>query len=257
VFATDIDSRAIASARLGVFAASIAADISAERLARFFTLEPGGQSYRIHRSIRDLLVFSEHNLIKDPPFSKIDLLSCRNLLIYLEADLQSQLMPMFHYALRPAGVLFLGSAEGVGECDALFSVLERRAKLYQRKDDVPGTPRASLNRLVAPLPATQLAAPPRSVRKSAAPGPLPMRGLMEQALLRQLALPSALVKADGDIVCLHGRVGKFLQPSTAESGMQNILTIAQVGLRAALATALQQAVASNTAGFAPYTGVAG
>ena len=118
VFATDLDDRAIATARAGVYPASIADDISPERLARFFTAEPDGSAYRVHKGIRDMLVFSEHDLIKDPPFSKLDLISCRNLLIYMGAELQKKVMALFHYALLPGGILFLGSSETVGELAA-------------------------------------------------------------------------------------------------------------------------------------------
>ena len=110
IFATDIDRRGVATARLGLYPASIAADISPERLARFFTLEADGSAYRIHKGIRDLLIFSEQDLIKDPPFSQLDLISCRNLLIYLGTDLQKKLIPLFHDALKPGGFLFLGSS---------------------------------------------------------------------------------------------------------------------------------------------------
>jgi chemotaxis methyl-accepting protein methylase len=113
LFATDIDSRAIASARAGLFPAGIASDVSPQRLARFFTAEPDGSAYRIHKGIRDLLIFSEHDLIKDPPFSRLDLICCRNLLIYLGADLQKQVAAIFHYALRPGGILFLGTSESL------------------------------------------------------------------------------------------------------------------------------------------------
>ena len=115
VFATDIDSRAIAVARAGVYPGSIADDISPERLARFFTAEPDGSAYCVHKGIRDLLVFSEQDVIKDPPFSKLDLISCRNLLIYLGPELQKKLISLFHYALLPGGVLFLGTSETAGE----------------------------------------------------------------------------------------------------------------------------------------------
>ncbi len=136
VFATDIDRQAIATARAGLYPASLAADLSPERLARFFAAEPDGSAYRIHKGIRDLLVFSEQNVIKDPPFSKLDLISCRNLLIYMDGDLQKKLIPLFHYALNPGGFLFLGTSETVGECDDLFAALDRKLKLYQRKEDV-------------------------------------------------------------------------------------------------------------------------
>ena len=153
VFATDIDSQAIATARAGLYPASIAADISPERLARFFTLEPDGSAYRIHKSIRDMLVFSEQDVIKDPPFSKLDLISCRNLLIYMGGDLQKKLIPLFHYALNPGGFLFLGTSETVGEFGDLFAALDRKSKLYQRKEDVHGAQRAALGRFLPPMTA--------------------------------------------------------------------------------------------------------
>lgn len=134
IFATDIDSRAIATARVGLYPASIAADISTERLTRFFTVESNGTAYRIHKGIRDMLVFSQQSLTRDPHFSKIDLISCRNLLIYLGSDLQKKIIPLFYYALFPGGFLLLGSSETIGEFGDLFSPLDRKAKLYQRKE---------------------------------------------------------------------------------------------------------------------------
>ena len=151
VFATDIDSRAIAVARSGLYPASIAADMTPERLARFFSHEPQACAYRVHKSIRDMVVFSEQDVAKDPPFSKLDLLSCRNLLIYLGSDLQKRLLALFHYALQPNGWLFLGTSETVGELTHLFSVLDRKAKLYQRKEDYHGAHREALNRFLPPF----------------------------------------------------------------------------------------------------------
>lgn len=251
VFATDIDARAIASARVGLYPASIVADVSPERLARFFTLEPGGQSYRIHKGIRDRLVFSEQDLIKDPPFSKLDLISCRNLLIYLDANLQRKLIPMFHYALNPSGMLFLGSSEGVGEFEGLFDVLDRKAKLYRRKEDLLGVQRTSLSRFMSPMTATDASLPSRGVQKAAFPIKLPLRELMEQALLSQIAPASALVNAGGDIVYLHGRTGMYLEPTAGEAGIQNILKMSRDGLRPGLSTALHHAVATNATSVAP------
>lgn len=142
MFATDIDRQAIEAARSGVYPAGIATDITPERLARFFSREADGSAYRIQKGIRDLLVFSEQDVIKDPPFSKLDLISCRNLLIYLSGALQKRLIPLFHYALNPGGFLFLGTSESVGEFSDLFAVLDRKAKLYQRKEEVRGAHRA-------------------------------------------------------------------------------------------------------------------
>jgi two-component system CheB/CheR fusion protein len=250
VFATDMDSRAIAIARLGVYPASIAADISAERMARYFTLEPGGLYYRIHKGIRDLLVFSEQDLIKDPPFSRLDLISCRNLLIYLDANLQKRLIPLFHFALLPYGTLFLGSSEGIGEFESLFTVLDRKAKLYRRKEDLLGLQRSTLSRFIAPVSAIAASLPRPGVQKSDFPAKLPLRDLMEQALLRHVAPASALVNAGGDIFYLHGRTGMYLEPVAGEAGIQNILKMARDGLRQSLSTALHQAVTQQQLGLA-------
>ena len=206
VFATDIDSQAIATARAGLYPASIAADISPERLARFFTAEPDGSAYRIHKGIRDMLVFSEQDVIKDPPFSKLDLISCRNLLIYMGGDLQKKLIPLFHYALNPGGFLFLGTSETVGEFGDLFAALDRKAKLYQRKEDFHGAQRAALGRFLPPMTAMDVAVP-RAAGKTAVAGKLPLRELTEQALLQQVAPAGALVNGQGDILYLHGRTG--------------------------------------------------
>ena len=148
VFATDIDSQAIATARAGLYPASIAADVTPERLARFFVQEPDGSAYRVHKGIRDLLVFSEQDVIKDPPFSKLDLISCRNLLIYMGGELQQKIIPLFHYALNPDGFLFLGTSETVGEFSDLFAALDRKLKLYQRKEEFPGVQRPAMGRFL-------------------------------------------------------------------------------------------------------------
>ncbi len=251
VFATDIDSRAIAAARVGLFPTSIAADISPERLSRFFTLEPGGQAYRIHKGVRDLLVFSEQDLIKDPPFSNLDLICCRNLLIYLDATLQRKLIPLFHYALKPAGMLFLGSSEGIGEFDRLFSVVDRKAKLYQRKEDVLGAQRNALSQFIAPISATDASLPARGMQKTAFAPKMPLRELMAQALLRHIDMASALVNAGGDIVYLQGRTGLYLEPTAGEPGIPNILKMAREGLRPSLSNMLRQAAGSQASSVAP------
>ena len=242
VFANDIDSAAIAVARAGIYPASIAADISPERLARFFTAEPGG-SYRIHKGLRDLLVFSEHDVIKDPPFSKLDLISCRNLLIYMDADLQKKLLPIFHYALKPGGILFLGTSEGVGEADAMFEAMDRKMKIYRAKGKFPDPRWAGAVRFSPQVSAADFGA--RSAAKPAFPAKLPLRELAEHALLQQVVAAAALVNSQGDILYLHGRSGMFLEPATGEAGANNILRMAREGLRDALATGLRKAAATN------------
>ena len=247
VFATDIDSRAIATARAGIYPTSMTADISPERLKRFFTLEPDGSGYRIHKSIRDMLVFSEQDLIKDPPFSKLDLICCRNLLIYLGAELQKKIIPLFHYALKPGGILFLGTSEGVGDFDDLFSVLDRKSKLYQRKEDFHGMRRTFLSRFLSPPTAADMisVSRPPGGAKAVFPSKLPLREMTEQALLQHFAAVAALINAQGDILYLHGRSGMYLEPAPGEAGINNILKMAREGLRSSLAKSLHQAVASN------------
>ena len=245
VFATDIDSQAIATARAGLYPASIAADLTPERLARFFTAEADGSAYRIHKSIRDLLVFSEQNVIRDPPFSKLDLICCRNLLIYLNGDLQKKLIPLFHYALSPGGFLFLGTSETVGEfADLLFTTRDRKQRLYQRKEDFQDAQRAALGRLLPPL--TALGAPfPSAALKKAFPGKPPLRELTEQALLQQVVPAAVLVNGQGDILYLHGRTGRYLEPAPGEAGINNILKMAREGLQQDLTTALHQATTTK------------
>ena len=245
LFATDIDSQAIATARGGLYPASIAADVSPERLARYFTLEADGSAYRIHKNIRDLLIFSEQNVIKDPPFSRLDLISCRNLLIYMGTELQKKLIPLFHYALNPEGVLFLGSSEGVGDFDALFGAIDRKSKLYRRQADFQGRERNALGRWLLPSTGLDPAAQPGMAKTPARGDRASLREVAEQALLLQVAPAAALVNAQGDILYLHGRSGMFLEPAPGETGINNILKMAREGLRPGLSTALHQAVAGK------------
>ena len=132
IFATDLDRDAIEKAREGVFPANIAADVSPERLSRFFVQVERG--YQVGKSIREMVIFAPQNVIMDPPFTKLDILSCRNLLIYLTPELQKKLLPLFHYSLNPGGFLFLGSAETIGDFTDLFAPLEGKARLYRRLD---------------------------------------------------------------------------------------------------------------------------
>ena len=245
LFATDIDSRAIATARSGLYPASIAADISAERLARFFTAESDGSAYRVNKGLRDMLVFSEHDLIKDPPFSRLDLITCRNLLIYLNATLQQKVIPLFHYALRSGGVLFLGTSEGVGEFSESFTVVDRKAKLFLRRDNVHRRASGVLTHALSTLTDLDPAPPRASSPRKTPPAKLPMRELTEQALLRQLAPASALVNDQGDIHYLHGRTGMYLEPAPGETGISNIFKMAREGLRRDLAKALHSAAAGR------------
>ena len=244
VFASDIDRRAIARARTGVYPASIANDVSAERLARYFTAEADGSRYRIHKCIRDLLVFSEHDVIKDPPFSRLDLISCRNLLIYMGSELQKRLIPMFHYILKPSGVLFLGTSETVGEFGDLFAPIDHTAKLYLRKQVAAGTQRAARGLALPAMGSGGRISSPVAGRASAVPK-VSLREQTEQALLRQMAGAGVLVNGHGDMLYTHGRTGMYLELMTGEAGINNIVKMAREGLRHDLASALHQAMTTR------------
>jgi two-component system CheB/CheR fusion protein len=250
IFATDIDSRAIAAARAGLYPASIAVDVTPERLARFFTAEADGSVYRIHKNIRDLLVFSEQDVIKDPPFSRVDLISCRNLLIYMGAELQKKLIPLFHYALKPGGILFLGTSEGVGEFGDLFTALDRKSKIYQRQGDLHRLPRSLLSHFLPPAGTPYPLLPPGAATPQL-PAKVPLRELTEQALLQQVVPAGALVNSRGDILYLHGRTGMYLELAPGEAGINNILKMARDGLRSSLVSTFHKAVETKETACSP------
>jgi two-component system CheB/CheR fusion protein len=246
VFATDIDPRAVATARAGLYPAGIAADVSAERLARCFTAEPDGSGYRVNKPIRDLLVFSEQNVIRDPPFSKLDLISCRNLMIYLGAGLQARLIELFHYALKPGGTLLLGTSETVGDAGDLFCTLDRSAKLYRQLEEGRGARHLAERQFGGPLARPGEPPLPRAAAVTAVtPAKPSLRQITEQALLRQDGVAAVLVRSRGDILYIHGRSGRYLEPAPGEAGVSNLLKMAREGLRHDLAAALQRAVSSQ------------
>jgi two-component system CheB/CheR fusion protein len=248
LFATDMDNHAIAVARAGVYPASIAADVSPQRLARFFSAERDSGVFRVNKSLRDMLVFSEQDAIKDPPFSKLDLLSCRNLLIYLAPELQRKLIMLFHYALNPGGTLFLGNSENSSEAGNLFTTLDAKAKLYRRKDEAP-TSRG--HGRVPPLISGEMPIPRDAAHRMKPTVKTPLRELTERELLAHTALVGALVDAKGDVLYLHGRSGLYLEPAVGEPGVSNILSMAREGLRVPLAAALRKAASSSELVRAP------
>ena len=244
IFATDVDSRAIDQARSGVFPASIAADVTPERMSRFFIQTNDGGRYRIHKSIRDMLVFSEQDVIKDPPFSKLDLISCRNLLIYLSVSLQRKLIPLFHYALSPTGVLFLGTSETIGEFTTLFVPLDRRWKVYLRQDDSSSGVRLMLNDVTPMMAITDGDSPSSQLQNSGRERKLDLRELTERALLAHFAPVGVLINGRGEILHILGRTGNYLEPTPGDAGM-NILLMAREGLRRELTTALYRVVSEG------------
>ncbi len=244
IFATDIDREAIDHARAGVYPSSIVADVSAERLAHFFEQDqPDGSTYRIHKNIRDMLIFSEHDLIKNPPFSKLDLISCRNLLIYMGAELQKKLMPLFHYALNPGGILVLGSSESVGDFVNLFAPIERKSRIYQRQAHDFGPHRLGIPGLFERPLGTEIARRPGN--GALGENKLPLQQIAERTLLEHYSPVGALVNERGDILYLLGRTGRYLEPTPGEASM-NIFRMAREGLRGDLTIALHRAVSLGT-----------
>jgi two-component system CheB/CheR fusion protein len=239
IFATDLDSAAIDTARTGTYPLGIANDLSQKRLSRFFVQE--GDTYRVKQEIREMVVFAPQNLIADPPFTKLDLLSCRNLLIYLEGELQKKLIPIFHYALRPGALLLLGSSESISNFSELFVVLDKKWKLFQRRDVPPGTYSAEFPALRSEI-GVNLA--PR------VPGPHPQVDfgfgfLADKVLLRDLVPPTVIVHERGEVVHIHGRTGLFLEPAPGSQSAPNIFNMARDGLQVSLSTAMRQAAAEN------------
>lgn len=239
IFATDIDPEAIDQARSAVYPNGIAADVLPERLARFFAEENG--AYRVKKVIRDMVVFAEQNVADDPPFSRMDLIACRNLLIYMNGDLQRRVLPLFHYALNPMGYLFLGTSESVGEFSDLFAPVDRKWKIFVRK---PGLlpQRASVDFARPLLPLESSARRIRAENRREAT--LDVRQALEQALLNQHTPAAVVVNGDGDVLYIHGRTGYYLEPAPGEASL-NILRMAREGLRLELMTALRKAGATQ------------
>jgi two-component system CheB/CheR fusion protein len=236
IFASDIDQRAIEQARAGVYPASIAADVTPERLNRFFAPE-AGENFRVQKSLRDLIVFSAQDLTRDPPFSRVDLISCRNVMIYMGVALQKKIIPLFHYSLAPGGYLFLGAAETIGEFTDLFTVVDGKARIYQRKEVVRGIRRAAVEFPTHAGVRLGTGMVTSGVRKTEK---LPLRDLMQKILLEFYAPASMLVNEQGEILYLHGSAGQYLQPSDGEATL-NVYKMAQEGLRSDLTIALHQA----------------
>jgi two-component system CheB/CheR fusion protein len=244
IFATDIDAEAITVARAGLYPSSIAADLTPERLARFFSMEPNSGGYRVHKPIRDMLIFSEQDLIRDPPFSRLDLVCCRNLLIYMGAELHRRLLPLFHYALATGGCLFLGGSENIGEYEQLFSTIDRKAKVYRAKPALPLARRVDFGRRQEAQTGSDAMLQP--TLDAALPKPS-LRDLVEATLIKELAPVAALVNEEGDILYLYGRTGTFLEPAPGEAGINNIHKMAREGLRHGLFMGLRKAAATKEA----------
>jgi two-component system, chemotaxis family, CheB/CheR fusion protein len=234
IFATDIDEAALALARGGRYPQALMEAITPARLDRFFTHDDG--SFTVNKQIRDMCIFSAHSVIRDPPFSRIDLISCRNLLIYLGAEFQSRVIPIFHFALKPGGYLFLGTSENISQFSDLFQRIDRKQRLFQRRDHTP-TP------LQFPLfvPGTRATIAGAEPRRDATSTAANLRRAVESRVLESFAPAHVVVNREGDIVHYSSRTGKYLE---AAAGMPNrqLLASARRGLRLDLRHALQEAM---------------
>ena len=244
IFATDINPDAIDTARAGLYPDNIVADVSPERLRRFFLKTEEG--YRVKKEVRDAVVFAVHDLNKDAPFTRLDLLVCRNLLIYLSAELQRNLIPVFHYALNPGGLLLLGPSENLAGFQELFQPLDVKWKLSRRTEQpasvsrMAGFPFAHARPLTPPIsPASSGPMPANPTRKEGA-----FAALVQRVLLREFTPPAVVINPKGDILYVNGRTGRFLEPAPGLGGM-NVFDMAREELNYELSEAVHQAVASR------------
>ena len=223
--------------------------MSPERLAQFFTVHEG--SYRITKHIRDMVLFAQHDVILDPPFTKLDLLSCRNLMIYFDAALQRRLMPLFHYSLRPGGVMLLGSSETMGRFNHLFTTLESKLRLYLRQDNVAGSNPDFMLKSLPPLTRIKkdIPMPPTSTPDTTTADNL--QTAADRILLQVYAPAAVVVNNAGDIVYISGRTGKYLEPAAGKANW-NFHAMVSEGLRAPLAAALKLAATQTEAVQLPH-----
>ena len=238
IFATDLDPDAIDKAREGIFPTSIDADVSPERLRQFFLRVERG--YQINKSIREMVVFAPQNVVMDPPFTRLDMVSCRNLLIYLTAELQSKLLPLFHYSLNSGGVLLLGSAETTGEFGDLFTPLDVDLRLYSRRESLARTepvvfPSQFPRAMSSDLPQRRTSKPTAS-----------LQSLADELLLRTYSPAAVMADEHGDILYISGRTGKYLEPASGKANW-NVFAMVREGLRFELDGAFRKALREKEA----------
>ncbi|MBU1700981.1 MAG: PAS domain-containing protein [Candidatus Eisenbacteria bacterium] len=234
IFATDLDQQATDKAREGLFPANISTDVSEERLDRYFDRVTHG--YRVAKGIREMILFAPQNVIMDPPFTKLDLVSCRNLLIYLTPELQEKLLPLFHYSLNPGGFLFLGNAETIGGSSNLFTPLTGNRRLFRRIDSaVPAHP------IQFPIHlASAKYDPPARWRESK----VDLQTLADQLILQEYSPAAVLTNSQGDILYTSGRTGRHLEAAAGKANW-NIFAMARDSIRYELTVAFKRALRKN------------
>ena len=233
IFATDMNPGAIAKARSGVYLPNIKADVSTSRLNRFFIKL--GDGYQVSKLIRKMIIFAPHNLVMDPPFFRIDILSCRNLLIYMTPVLQIKILSLFHYSLNSGGILFLGSAESIGSFTNLFKPMNSQVQLYYRSES---------DKISIPIefPSSYVSAQSLVLKQLK---PVENLAMMADKLILQKYSPAAVVTNEkGDIVYISGRTGKYLEPAAGKANM-NIFAMAREGLRYPLVDAFNKALSGK------------
>jgi two-component system, chemotaxis family, CheB/CheR fusion protein len=244
IFATDLNEALLDKARQGLYAKSLEQEIAPERLRRFFVEEQGG--YRISKPLREMVVFARQNLISDPPFSRMDLISCRNVLIYLEPGLQKKAIPTFHYALKPNGFLLLGSSESIGGFTDLFEPVDKKQKVFSRKAASTPSIHLPFTRTLGSLSLPSLAA--QSPSRPEPPGELrnELSALREadRITVNQFAPPGVLINAELQVMQFRGAAGTYLEPPPGKASF-DVLKMAREGLMLPLRSVINQAKKSN------------
>jgi chemotaxis protein methyltransferase CheR/two-component system CheB/CheR fusion protein len=236
IFATDLDVDAISIARQGYYPTDINDRISPKQLKRYFIKDERG--YRINKKVRDMVIFATQNIIMDPPFTKLDILTCRNLLIYLESALQRKLIPLFHYTLNPHGILLLGNAETIGTSSPLFKVVNEASRLFTRIETSLSTENIDFPTQVFPI--VSLLKPEHESNQKMNVNLVNIQSEAEKILLQQYAPAAVLINADGDIIYINGRTGKYLEPAAGKANW-NIHVMMREGLQLQVDHAINKA----------------